>query len=296
MFGRIRSSRNAKNRPKKCGEIYGDNLNSVADVACGLDKDGIQLSGKVTLIADDDTMMATMEPRGCPVMGVDMDGMAVDQKLIRKLGFGKNERFEASASGDKYILDTGKVRYTLPTGEPRPAPREPEVVRSIESNGTGTEFDTSIIQDLYKEARSDPSMRKHIGKEHNQDYVAVILVSDSHGMSAQLGDGGGCYMDIMSAPRIITTRGTEEEHVAIYSLDRLRNIVKANPTGRLSFDTDYPLLFTWDDPTYKGRMVLMPIIYDEEDSAKIHSDALANHRAAFGAVSANRRPSSGRRR
>ena len=296
MFGRIRYSRNAKNRPKKKGEIYGDNINSVVDVAYGLNGDGVPLGEDVAMISDDRTMMVMMGSRKDigPVMGVDMPGRTVDQRAIKKLKFGRNERFEASDEGDKYVLDTGKVKYSFPTYE-EDSNLPVLDVKTIEANETSLDIDSSVFEELYQTAKKDPWMKKHLGKEESCYNMAAILVSDRHGMSAMLAQGGSSYLDIVSVPRIISTRGTEGEHVAVYPLTHLRNIVKANPKGRLSFDTDHLLVFTWDDPTYEGRMIMSPIIYDEEDSLKIHSDALANHRAAFGSASANRRPSSRRR-
>ncbi len=290
MFGRIKSSRNAKNRPRKLGEIYGDNLNSVADVACGLDAQ-IRMGGQVGMADKDHIMIASMRQREYPVMGVDVPDMAVNAKTIKKLKFGPNERFDVSADGHSYTLDDGKVQYQLPLEWVGGVPRMPRDLFAAESRGSSAEIDTAVIKEVCKDGEKYLKEQGLTMVRGRRISAAAIIVSDENGMSIQAVDEEG---EPIGPIRILSRNGTGEPHVSTYPLAYLQNLVATNPKGTLSIDDDFPMVFRWDDPTYEGRLVLAPRICDDDREALAKREcALINHRSAFG--SANRRRKHGGR-
>ncbi len=292
MFERIRTSRNAKNRPKKLGEIYGDNLNSVADVASGLDNPRAQLSGRIGMIDEDRVMMATMHPRKYPVMGVDVPEKAIDTGTIRKLKLRPNERFDVSTDGKNYILDDGKVRYSIPIDDADYPPKAPDL-SDVERNETSVEIDTSVIEDVYKDAQKYMMAQGRRITRGGYIETGATIVADGHGVTIQAIDKDG---EPIGPARILSTKGTSKEYVSTYPVAYLRNLVTANPKGTLSFEEDYPMVFKWDDPTYEGRLILAPRICgdgDDDGYQKMRNGLTASHRAAFG--SSNRRRNAGRR-
>ncbi len=285
-------SRNAKNRPEKYGEIYGDNLNSVAEVAHSVGMTKISMDGAAVAVDRKRyKLMASMESTDdTAMMGIEEDGVVMDVDVIRKLKLGNDEKFKVSVDEKTYdyVLDGGKIRYYIPMETDYDGRTFPDVSK-LESNETGRTLDTSVIEKLYKDALA---IHRRYGDTIPMDSIGVFIISDANGMTAQLVEGTN---DLIGKPYILSREGTEKEYSARYTLNDLRALAKANPTGKVNFDTDDVLLFSWGDPAYNGRMMVAPDL-DDRNYASFYKmrreGALDHHRKAFaspGAVSSGNR-------
>ncbi len=279
-------NRNAKNKPSKYGEIYGDNLNSVAEVAHTVGMTKISMDGAAVAIdRKRSRLMASMRSTDdTAMMGIEEDGVLMDVDVIRKLKLGNDEKFKVSVDEKTYdyVLDGGKIRYYIPMETDYDGRTFPDMSR-LESNETGRTFDTSVIEKLYKDAQA---LCKEYGDILPMESVGVYIISDGNGMTAQLVDGTNY---LLGKPYILSREGTEKEYIARYTLNDLRALVKANPTGRLNFDTDQPLIFSWGDPAYDGKMMVTPDVNNVHGQLDTYrrEGAQEHHRRAF--ASANRR-------
>ncbi len=272
MFG-LRSSRNAKNRPSKRGELYGDNINSVVEVADQLGYD-IPLDSRVSMIDSARIAMAKLEPRDGPVMGVEVPDRSLDTETLTKLKLDPDARFDVSVEGDRYVLDSGKFRYDMPIRKDYLScgGRLPDVWKDEETS-VSIHIDTALFEDMYQEAKRHIKSNSRTPTKELRG-ATVEFVSGPDGVTAQVMVNEQPFGDI----RILSREPAKKECVAVYSLQYLRAFVRANPDGRIWFDSGRPIIFGWDDPTYEGRMVIAGSKSEGDD---YEEEAYERHGRAF---------------
>lgn len=286
MFG-LRSSRNAKNRPSKRGELYGDNINSVVGVADELAVDFIPLDSRVSMMDFAHTSMVKLKPKDGPIMGVEVPDRVLDTEILKRLKLEPDVRFDVSVQGDRYVLDSDTFRYDLPLREdlfPRKG-RIPNLSKD-EKTSVCIPIDTAIFGEMYMETKREIKKTSRTPTKDLRE-ATVEFVSGPEGVTAQVMVCDQPFGDI----RILSREPAVKECVATYSLGYLRSFMKANPNGRIWFDGNRPIIFGWDDPTYEGRMAITGIRSKGDD---YDEQAYERHGRAF--LSKNRRPGNSRRR